>query len=123
MCTQTLESKKLSLGQRFNAFMDRSRRSYYSFLALMTTATVSTAPTFCAAASMSSIFKSIAEIIYDIALYTGLGILLFALVSWILAMKDENAEGQSRAIRTAIVGIALVCFRTIGAPIINSLIS
>lgn len=122
MCTHTLENKKLSLAQRFNAFMDRTRRSYYSFLALMTTATVSTAPTFCAP-TMSSIFQSMANIIYDIALYTGLGILLFALVSWILAMKDENAEGQSRAIRTAIVGITLVCFKAIGAPIINSLIS
>ncbi len=35
---------------------------------------------------------------------------------WILAMKDENAEGQSRAIRYAIVGVALVCFKAFAAP-------
>lgn len=121
MKTIALKNPQPKRGGRLASYLDRARRTWYTFLAFMTTAVSSTSPTLCANATMASIFQSIANIIYDIALYTGLGILLFALVSWILAMKDENAEGQSRAIRTAIVGAALVCFRTIGAPIINGL--
>lgn len=110
------------LGGRVNAVMDNSRRRYYTFLAGLTTAAAVTAPTFCAP-NMKTIFNKMADIIYNIALYLGAAILLYALVSWIMAMKDENAEGQSRAIRYAVVGIALVCFKAFASPIINSVFS
>ncbi len=121
MSTHSLEKKEFGFGQRFHSFMDRSRRSWYSFLAFMTTAIASTAPTFCANATMATIFDKILNIVYDIALYSGLGIVAFGAVSWIMAMKDENAEGQSRAIRFVIVGIALVAAKSLIDPIFNAI--
>lgn len=115
-----IPAKLQRLGGRVNAVMDNSRRRYYTFLAGLTTAAAVIAPTFCAPANMKTIFNKMADIIYDIALYLGAAITLYALVSWILAMKDENAEGQSRAIRYAVVGIALVCFKTFASPIITA---
>lgn len=106
--------------ERFTSFMDRSRRRWYSFLAMLVTASASLTPTLCAP-SMEEIFEAMVEIIEKIAQFVGAGILVFALVSWILAMKDENADGQSRAIRNAVVGIALVTFGTIAGPIIDML--
>lgn len=122
MKSVSIPAKLQRLGGRVNAVMDSSRRRYYTFLAGLTTAAAATAPTFCAP-SMKEIFNKMANIIYDIALYLGAAILLYALVSWILAMKDENAEGQSRAIRYAIVGVALVCFKAFAGPIIISVFS
>lgn len=122
MNSVSIPAKLQRLGGRVNAVMDSSRRRYYTFLAGLTTAAAVTAPTFCAP-TMKTIFNKMANIIYDIALYLGAAILLYALVSWILAMKDENAEGQSRAIRYAIVGVALVCFKAFAGPIINSVFS
>ena len=111
-----------SFKDRFVSLMDRPRRSWYSFLAFLTTVTASAAPTLCAP-TMKGIFEEMVDIIKTIAQFTGAGILVFALVSWILAMKDENAEGQSRAIRNAVVGIALVTFGTLADPIIDMLLS
>ena len=119
MRSVSIPTKMQQIGSRVNRVVDASRRRYYTFLAALTTAAVSTSPTFCAT-SMKEIFSKMADIIYDIALYLGAAILLYALVSWIMAMKDENAEGQSRAIRYAVVGVALVCFKTFAQPIINS---
>lgn len=116
----TIPKKVYCIGSRITDRMDLARRRWYTFLAGLTATALSVTPTLCAP-SMKSIFTKMANIIYDLALYMGAAILLYALVSWILAMKDENAEGQSRAIRYAIVGVALVCFKTFAGPIINSI--
>lgn len=123
MRSVSIPAKVQRLGGRVNAVMDNSRRRFYTFLAGLSTAAVATAPTFCAPANMKTLFNKMADIIYDIALYIGAAILLYGIVSWIMAMKDENPEGQSRAIRYAIVGITLVCIKVIAKPIINSVIS
>lgn len=122
MKSVSIPAKLQRLGGRVNAFMDRSRRRFYTYLACLTTAAAVTAPTFCATDQMVTIFNKMLDIIYKIALYLGGGILAFALVSWILAMKDENAEGQSRAIRYAVVGVALIAFKTLVGPILKSVI-
>lgn len=109
-----------SLKAKTKAYMDAQRRQWYTFLAAMTTAAAATVPTFCAP-TMKNIFMSMVNIIYDLALYLGAGILLFALIKWISSMMDENPEGQSRAIKTAIVGVALICFKAFAGPIVNSI--
>lgn len=121
MKSVSIPAKLQRLGGRVNAFMDRSRRRFYTYLAFLTTTAAVTAPTFCAPDKMQTIFNKMLDIIFKIALYLGAGITAFALVSWILAMKDENAEGQSRAIRYAVVGVALIGFKLLVKPIFDSI--
>lgn len=71
---------------------------------------------------INATFTSIMNILYDIAKYMGIGIVAYAVFSWILSMKDDNADGQSRAIRFLVVGIVLAGLGTIAAPIINNLL-
>ena len=110
-----------SLKAKTAAYMDAQRREWYTFLAAMTTAAASVVPTLCAP-DMKTIFLSMLEVVYNLALYVGIGILVFGLVKWFMAMQDENPEGQSRAIKQAVVGVALICFKTFVGPIINSVL-
>ena len=115
-----------SLKTRTKAYMDAQRREWYTFLAAMTTAAASTVPTFCSqqgnTPTMKGIMLSMLDVVYNLALFVGIGILVFGLVKWFMAMQDENPEGQSRAIKQAVVGVALICFKTFVAPIINSVL-
>lgn len=77
-------------------------------------------PTLCAP-SMSSIFTKMLDIIYEIAFYVGAVVVVMGIFNWVLAMKDENADGQSRAIKFVVIGIALVALKTLLKPIVDSL--
>lgn len=110
-----------SLKVKTKAYMDAQRREWYTFLAAMTTAAASTVPTLCEP-TMKSIMLSMLEVVYNLALYVGIGILVFGLVKWFMAMQDENPEGQSRAIKQAVVGVALICFKAFVGPIITSVL-
>lgn len=77
-------------------------------------------PMFCDT-TMDAVFKSIIGVILDIARYMGIGITAYAVISWLLAMKDDNADGQSRAIRFVVVGIALVASKTLLATVLSAM--
>ena len=88
----------------------------------------SVSPTFCTSSSTSSatnnmnaLFSSMVNIICDIAFYIGAIIVVSGIFNWVLAQKDENADGQSRAIKFIVVGFVLVSLKFIVSPIIRSL--
>ena len=93
------------------------RRFMTLMLSLYSTALV-TAPTLCvklapSGVNMDALFGSLADIIIKLAFYVGILITVGAIFSLIFAYKDDNAEGQSRAVRLIVVGVMLVGFETV----------
>ena len=78
---------------------------------------MATCPTLCAKIkndiNMDDLFGNMAEIIIKLAFYVGAIIAIGGIFSLILAYKDDNADGQTRAVRLIVVGAVLVGFRTI----------
>lgn len=85
-------------------------------LSMYTTVLVS-APTLCPAIKgdidMDTLFGKMADIVIKIAFYVGALIAIGGIFSLIFAYKDDNAEGQSRAVRLIVVGVMLVGFKTV----------
>lgn len=103
---------------------EKCKKGYVAAGAMATTALMSV-PAFASGAGgvdINATFTSIMDILYDIAKYMGIGIVAYAVFSWILSMKDDNADGQSRAIRFLVVGIVLAGLGTVAEPIINNLL-
>ena len=99
-----------------------TNRMRYALTMVVAASMMIIAPTFCAP-NMRTIFNSFMEIIYDIALYCGAAITIMGMFNWVMANKDENADGQSRAIKFCIVGVALVCFKALVGPIVTAIFS
>lgn len=111
---QCLRNGKEKLSQSIN-------RWYMSIWAAGMVTMMSVEPTLCAP-SMKEIFNSMLDIIYEIAFYVGAVICVMGIFNWVLAMKDENADGQSRAIKFVVIGIALVALKTLLRPIVSQLV-
>ena len=60
---------------------------------------------------LNSLFGGVVDIIIQIAMYVGIALAVGGVFSLVLAYKDENAEGQSRAVRIIVVGGALIGLR------------
>lgn len=102
------------------SYYEKCRGAWYGAgTALMASTLVSRM--FCAV-NIDGTFTSVMNILYDIAKYMGIGIVAYAIFSWVLAMKDDNADGQSRAIRFLVVGIVLAGLGTIAEPIVRNLL-
>lgn len=54
---------------------------------------------------------SIVEFICKIAFYIGIVVLIIGIFMLVMAYKDDNSEQQTRGVRVAVVGAALVGFR------------
>lgn len=80
------------------------------------TALLVTAPTMCITIksniSMDTIFGGMAEIIIKIAFYVGALLGIGGVFSLILAYKDDNSEGQARAIRLLVIAGVLISLQT-----------
>lgn len=98
---------------------EKGRSAMYGLMAAVATSSIM-APMFCDA-TMDAVFKQIITVILDIARYMGIGITAYAVISWLLAMKDDNADGQSRAIRFVVVGIALVAAKTLLGAVLSAM--
>jgi len=84
----------------------------------------SVSPAFCQSGntgSMNALFKSMVNIVCDIAFYVGAIIIVSGVFNWVLAQKDENADGQSRAIKFIVCGFALVSLKVIVNPLLTNL--
>lgn len=77
-------------------------------MALVTAVPASAATTINPNATTESVIGGILDVIFKIAFYIGIVIAVIGVVSFILAFKDDNAEQQSRGIRLAVVGTALI---------------
>lgn len=62
---------------------------------------------------LDSLFGGIVDIIIKIGMYVGIALAVGGVFSLVLAYKDENAEGQSRAVRIIVVGGALIGLRVL----------
>lgn len=62
---------------------------------------------------LNSLFGGIIDIIIQIGMYVGIVLAAGGVFSLVLAYKDENAEGQSRAVRLIVVGGALIGLRVL----------
>lgn len=58
--------------------------------------------------STGKIVGGILDVIFEIAMYIGIVLGVIGVFQFIMAMKDDNAEQQTRGIRLAIIGIALI---------------
>ena len=62
---------------------------------------------------LNSLFGGVVDILIQIAMYVGIALAVGGVFSLVLAYKDENAEGQSRAVRVIVVGGALIGLRVL----------
>lgn len=81
------------------------------------TALMSVAPTLCESVTINksldldSLAGGMIGLIIKLAFYVGLVMAGGGVFSWLLAMKDDNSEGQSRGIRLIFIGGALMGLR------------
>lgn len=59
-------------------------------------------------ATTEGVVGGILDVIFQVAFYFGIGIAAIGVVSFLFAYKDDNAESQSRGLRMALVGTALI---------------
>lgn len=64
-------------------------------------------------ATTESVIGGILDVIFQICLYLGIVIAVIGVVSFLMSFKDDNAEQQSRGIRLALVGTALIGIRVL----------
>ena len=92
-------------------------RFYMAVMMSLYAGALTTAPTLCAKIktniNMDTLFGNMADIVIKIAFYVGALIAIGGVFTLILAYKDDNAEGQSRAVRLIVVGVMLVGFQTV----------
>lgn len=113
------------LKEKVRGTYEKGRNAMYGLMAAVATSSI-VAPMFCPDATgddlMKDVFGKIIGVILNIAKYMGIGITAYAIVSWLLAMKDDNADGQSRAIRFVVVGIALAAAGGLMKPVLNAIV-
>ncbi|MGN0710254.1 MAG: hypothetical protein ACI4LO_00735 [Anaerovoracaceae bacterium] len=87
-----------------------SRKLFYVMLAGIILA----APvmTFCAPTT-DQVMKGVINIIFEVAKYVGIVLAVSGIFQLILAYKDDNADGQSRAVRLVVVALVLLGLKTL----------
>ena len=70
--------------------------------------------TFCKAPpTAESVMSGVISIIFKIAFYVGTVLCISGIFQLIMAYKDDNADGQSRAVRLVVVSLALLSLETL----------
>ena len=107
---------KLTTHKIKDVYAKAKSRVQRAAIALMTT--LSTAvPASAATVSINEntdigvLIGSIVEFICKIAFYVGIVVLITGVFMLVMAYKDDNSEQQTRGVRIAVVGAALVGFR------------
>lgn len=80
-------------------------------MGLMTAQPVSASTVVVTNLDSKQVVGGILDVIFEIAMYIGIVLGVIGVFQFIMAMKDDNAEQQTRGIRLAIVGIALIGLR------------
>ena len=112
----TLSSTK-SLRNKAMEVFSAPFRMLTAFMLYLGTLPMALMPTHCVTIKgnidMDSLFGNMADIVIKMAFYVGVIIAISGIFSLVLAYKDDNSEGQTRAIRLIIVGVMLVGFETV----------
>ena len=69
--------------------------------------------TFCTDANVSKVLSGVVNIIFTVARYVGIVLGISGIFQLILAYKDDNADGQSRAVRLVVVALVLIGLKTL----------
>lgn len=102
-----------SLRARVAEAFNKPLRNFCAMMSALACSSMLIAPTLCGIGTnldMDSLFQSMAGVIIKIAFYVGALITVGGVFSLIVAYKDDNADGQTRAVRLIVVGIVLVGF-------------
>lgn len=59
------------------------------------------------------VMKGVINIIFEVAKYVGIVLAVSGIFQLILAYKDDNADGQSRAVRLVVVALVLLGLKTL----------
>ena len=106
-----------SFGSKLVSIFNAPFRMVSAFILSLYTLPMALAPTLClkikSNINMDTLFGNMAEIIVKLAFYVGAMVAIYGVFSMILAYKDDNADGQTRAIRLIIVGVMLIGFETV----------
>lgn len=88
----------------------------------MSTASVAMMPTAFATGTTTgnAVVNAILDVVYMMAFYIGLILLVWSVVMLVLALKNEDADSKSRAIMLIAVSIALLGVGTLLEPILNA---
>lgn len=113
MCNQIAlkGSLRTSVAEAFNS----SFRKTCALMSSLGCSAMLLTPTLCTIntnISMENLFASMAGIIIKIAFYVGALLTIGGIFSLIVAYKDDNADGQTRAVRLIVVGVILVGFKS-----------
>lgn len=104
---------KAQIARIFNAPV----RLYTAVMAYLTSALMVCAPSLAVTIKgnldMDTVFGNMADIIIKIAFYVGAMVVIGGIFQMVLAYKDDNADGQTRAIRLIVVGVALIGFESL----------
>ena len=121
--SETAIARKNQIASKLRYCLDTPNRLMIAAYAAMVTGMTSVAPAYCAGTNsmMNSLFTKMVDIICTIAFYVGAIIIVGGIFNWVLAQKDENADGQSRAIKFIVCGFALVALKTIVSPLISQM--
>lgn len=114
---RTCEAKLKAVGHKAADVMSAPFRALCTWLLSLATLPMVMAPTLCVTIqsniNMDTLFGNMADIIIKIAFYVGALIAIGGIFSLIVAYKDDNADGQTRAVRLIVVGVVLIGFKTI----------
>ena len=116
--------RKQSVASKVRYWLNAPSRMMIGAYASIVGFMYSVAPTFCTTNSkMNGLFNNMVDIICTIALYVGAIIIVSGIFNWVLAQKDENADGQSRAIKFIVCGFVLVALKAVVNPVLSGLLS
>lgn len=121
--TETIIVRKNNFVSKARYWLNAPSRAMVAAYTAIMTGMMTVAPTFCAPTNttMNSLFKSMVDIVCQIAFYVGAIIIVSGVFNWVLAQKDENADGQSRAIKFIVCGFALVALKLLVNPLLTNM--
>lgn len=109
--------KGKKFGSRVKEFFDAPMRKFSALWLTAQTTALAIAPVYCAKIntniSMENLFGSMADVVILIARYVGLFMAIIGVLSLLMAMHQENPDGQNRAIKVIVIGAALVGFEQV----------
>lgn len=104
---------------RFGKLSSAAYRNKMTACCALAAVLMVTTPAFCAG-DFDDVVTALVGFIYDLARVVGIVLAINGAFNWLLANKDENADGQSRGIKLVVVGLALVFMESLAAPILKA---
>ena len=89
--------------------------------ACIATAIAAATPIALAAPTADGLINAILNVIFTIAGYIGILLLVWGIVVLVLAIRNEDADSKSRAVLFIVVAIVLICLGSVFKPVMDVL--